>query len=623
MKKVLLQLDTDEHPSPFDAIVAHDADVDVLLSHGGVQPDGVRALVQDAFFTRGMDDLKTMAVWVGGKRVRLGEEILAQVQKAFFGPFRVSVMLDCNGCNTTAATTIARIAKARSLSGSRALVLGLGAVGLRSAVLLQGEGCEVTAASLPADLFDDDRPYHRPHGLGVAEELGLNAREPSDRAELEGLLDDAQIVLCAGPSGVEVLREDVWRKHPSGRTAGRLQRGRAAGHRRHEGDRRPRGLRRQAGTRRAGDRGPEDEGAQGLRPAAVREQRPRARHRRGLRDRQGARLTRVAGVDPGTVSFDICGLDGGEVVFERSFRTADVGADPALLVDALVEGGPFELVLGPAGYGLPLVPVEQVGERELALMLLVREDEPEGRVGVGGMRSIIRALIAARLPLVFGPGAIHLPTIPDYRKWNRIDLGTADKVASVALGIADQAQRLGVDVAETSFVMLELGGAFSAALAVDGGRIVDGCGGSSGPIGARACGAMDAEVAYLIGAALSKRTVFSGGALDSPDGRLALEEGAAKAALALTVSAPAPREILLTGRLAPDMVEALGARLAHVAPVRLAAGAKAAAHGAAMLADGLAGGRYAALVERLGVRDASGSALDHLRIHGAESIRLR
>ena len=334
-------------------------------------------------------------------------------------------------------------------------------------------------------------------------------------------------------------------------------------------------------------------------------------------------MTRVAGVDPGTVSFDICALDDGEVVFERSFRTADVGADPALLVDALVEGGPFELVLGPAGYGLPLVPVEQVGERELALMLLVREDEPEGRVGVGGMRSIIRALIAARLPLVFGPGAIHLPTIPGYRKWNRIDLGTADKVASVALGIADQAQRLGVDFAETSFVMLELGGAFSAALAVDGGRIVDGCGGSSGPIGARACGAMDAEVAYLIGAALSKRTVFSGGALDSPDGPLALEEGAAKAALALTVSVPAPREILLTGRLAPRMVEALGARLAHVAPVRLAAGVKAAAHGAAMLADGLAGGRYAALVDRLGVRDASGSALDHLRIHGAESIRLR
>jgi predicted butyrate kinase (DUF1464 family) len=359
-------------------------------------------------------------------------------------------------------------------------------------------------------------------------------------------------------------------------------------------------------------------------------------------------LSRVAGVDPGTVSFDVCVLDDGDVILERSFRTVEVGADPELLVKTLADVGPFELVLGPAGYGLPLVPAEQVGERELALMLLLREDEPHARVGVGGMRSIVRALIAAGLPLVFGPGAIHLPTIPHYRKWNRIDLGTADKVASVALCIADQARRLGIDFAETSFVMLELGGAFSAALAVDGGRIVDGLGGSVGPIGARACGALDAEAAYLLGASLSKRTVFSGGALDPHgaldlsqglealrrdprhrEGWLALEEGSAKAALALTVSAPAPREILIAGRLgqAPGMAEALGARLGHVAPVRIATGLgehiNAAAQGAAVLADGLAGGRYAALVERLGVRDASGSALDHLRVHGADRIRLR
>ena len=100
-------------------------------------------------------------------------------------------------------------------------------------------------------------------------------------------------------------------------------------------------------------------------------------------------MTRVAGVDPGTFSFDVCVLDGGEVVAERSLRTADVGADPAVLVEALLDDGPFELVLGPAGYGLPLVPASQVGERELALMLLVREDEPHGRVGVGGMRSAL------------------------------------------------------------------------------------------------------------------------------------------------------------------------------------------------------------------------------------------
>jgi predicted butyrate kinase (DUF1464 family) len=358
---------------------------------------------------------------------------------------------------------------------------------------------------------------------------------------------------------------------------------------------------------------------------------------------------RVAGVDPGTVSIDVCALDGGEVLLDESFRSADLALDPAPLVDALVAHRPFDLVLGPAGYGLPLVPGDRVGDRELALMLLLRSDEARARAGIGGMRAMIRALIGAGLPLVFGPGAIHLPTVPEYRKWNRIDLGTPDKVCSAALCIADQAGRLDLDYGETSFIMLELGGAFSAALAIDRGQIVDGLGGSCAPIGSRSCGALDAEVAYLLGAALTKDTVFSGGGLDPrgeldlsapgaldalrgdpgrSEGWLALEEGAVKAVLALMASVPAPREILVAGRLAgaPSLLDALTERLAGVAPVSaptgLGPGAKTAAHGAAVLADGLAGGRYAPLVERLRLREASGSALDHLRMRGAASIRL-
>jgi predicted butyrate kinase (DUF1464 family) len=358
---------------------------------------------------------------------------------------------------------------------------------------------------------------------------------------------------------------------------------------------------------------------------------------------------RVAGVDPGTVSIDLCALDGGEVLLDLSFPAAELALDPAPLVNALVAHRPFDLVLGPAGYGLPLVPGERVGRREMTLMLLLRADEAGTRAGIAGMRAMIRALIGAGLPLVFGPGAIHLPTVPEHRKWNRIDLGTADKVASAALCIVDQAGRLGLAYEETSFIMLELGGAFSAALAIDGGRIVDGLGGSCSPIGARSCGALDAEVAYLLGAALAKETVFSGGALDprgeldlsAPgalealgadpryrEGWLALEEGAVKAALALTLSVPAPREILVSGRLAraPGLLDALTERLAGVAVVGTATGlgtrAKTAAQGAALLADGLAGGRYAPLVERLRLREASGTVLDHLRLRGAESICL-
>jgi len=341
----------------------------------------------------------------------------------------------------------------------------------------------------------------------------------------------------------------------------------------------------------------------------------------------------------------VCALDGGLALLEESFRTADLAADPAPLVDALRPYAPYDLVLGPAGYGLPLVPAAKVGDRELALMVLTRADEPEARAGIAGMRTIVRALIAAGIPLVFGPGAIHLPTVPDHRKWNRIDLGTADKVASAALGIADQAERLRIPYEKTRFVMLELGGGFSAALAVDGGQIVDGLGGSAGPIGARACGALDAEAAYLIGGALSKRTVFSGGALDPSgnvdlgarealerlradprrrDGWLALEEGAAKAALALTASVRAPREVLVAGRLAaaPGLLDALAERLRGVAPVRPALAVKTAVRGAALIADGLAGGTHAPLVARMRLREARGGVLDHLRMHGAERIEL-
>lgn len=213
MKKVLLQLDTDQHPSPFDAIVAHDAGVDVLLSHGGVTPEAVRDLVQGAFFTRAPGDA-SIAVWVGGSDVGAGEEILDKVQATYFGPFRLSAMLDSDGCNTTAATAIAMIAKARDLSGRRAVIVGVGPVGLRSATLLAQEGCEVLATTIPADVLGTDS-YRRPRGLAVAERLGIDAREPADRAEMEAVLEGANIVVAAGPAGVQVLSKKAWSANPT------------------------------------------------------------------------------------------------------------------------------------------------------------------------------------------------------------------------------------------------------------------------------------------------------------------------------------------------------------------------------------------------------------------------
>jgi predicted butyrate kinase (DUF1464 family) len=337
-------------------------------------------------------------------------------------------------------------------------------------------------------------------------------------------------------------------------------------------------------------------------------------------------------------------LEDGEPVVEQVFDTGSLRSDSDPLLEALARHGPYAVVYGPSGYGLPLVAAADVGERELAEMVLVRPDEARADIGVGGMRSLLRSLARSGLPVVFGPGVIHLPTVPRHRKYNRIDLGTADKVCAAACAIVEQAARRAIPLDETAMVLVELGGGFTAALAIDQGQIVDGMGGSSGPLGMRAAGALDGELAYLLGPALGKDTLYSGGALD-PTGELeitdlealwssaehaegwtALLEGAAKAVRALVVSVPAPHEIVVSGRLArlPQLTTALSHALADIAPVvALVPGrASTAAHGGALLADALAGGPHGVLAELLRLRESRGSALDYLRVAGAEAITL-
>jgi len=191
-------------------MVAFDSGVpDELLRYGGVEPDAVRGLVQSAYFTRPPGD-SNLAVWVGGSSVGAGEEVLEKVKASFFGPFRLSVMLDSNGCNTTACTTVARLANEIDLDGRRAVIVGAGAVGLRAAKLLIDEGCDVTVSGIPKDRFEG-REYRRARGLNTAEERGMRIAEPEDDEALRQLLDGASIVLAAGPAGIELLPEDVWR----------------------------------------------------------------------------------------------------------------------------------------------------------------------------------------------------------------------------------------------------------------------------------------------------------------------------------------------------------------------------------------------------------------------------
>src|SRR6266581_126577 len=149
-RKILIQLDGNAQPSVFDRVVAVDAGADEVFSYGGVKPEQVRDLVHGAIFTRGPKDLKRTALFIGGSDVGTGERLLAEACRHMIPQFglRVSVMLDANGANTTAAAAVRAAARHLLLQGVPALVLGgTGPVGQRVARLLAREGAIVRVGS--------------------------------------------------------------------------------------------------------------------------------------------------------------------------------------------------------------------------------------------------------------------------------------------------------------------------------------------------------------------------------------------------------------------------------------------------------------------------------------------
>lgn len=212
LSKILLCLDTDLQPSVFDAVVAVDAGVDQLLRHGGVAPDDVRNLVYGAMFTRGPSDLKNTAVFIGGSDVAVGEKLLAKARECFFGPMRVSVMLDSNGSNTTAAAAVLCARKHMELVGSDATVLAAtGSVGRRVVRLLAREGASVRVASRQLSraqqVCDDVRK--------LVPDAKLEAWETRDDESVRAAVDGATLVVAAGAPAIELLPEAVRRESKS------------------------------------------------------------------------------------------------------------------------------------------------------------------------------------------------------------------------------------------------------------------------------------------------------------------------------------------------------------------------------------------------------------------------
>lgn len=200
--KILFQFDVDAHPSSFDSVVAVDAGVDHLFQYGNVDESVVEGLVHGGMFTRGGDDLKNTAIFIGGNNVVQAEALFRAVQKAFFGPVRVSVMLDASGCNTTAAAAVASASKHLALKGATAVVLGgTGPVGRRVAQMLVSQGSHVILASRLLDRAESACQDI----TGKLPDASIEAAAPEEDSAKLAMLSRAEIVVACGAAGIELV----------------------------------------------------------------------------------------------------------------------------------------------------------------------------------------------------------------------------------------------------------------------------------------------------------------------------------------------------------------------------------------------------------------------------------
>jgi len=211
MKKLLFLFDTDPYASVFDTVVAYDGGADRVTGYANVTPDNVGTLVDGTIFTRGGKEKQNTAIFVGGGDMAKGEALLKAVQKKFFGPFRVSVMLDPNGSNTTAAAGVALLAKAKKLKGKKAVVLaGTGPVGMRAAAMLAQEGADVTLTSR-----SKERAEKAAQAIEARFGVKVTPVQGGDEAARAKDLEGAQIVFAAGAIGVELVKTSHWEDNPA------------------------------------------------------------------------------------------------------------------------------------------------------------------------------------------------------------------------------------------------------------------------------------------------------------------------------------------------------------------------------------------------------------------------
>jgi len=351
-------------------------------------------------------------------------------------------------------------------------------------------------------------------------------------------------------------------------------------------------------------------------------------------------LYRVIGIDPGSKSWDFFGLENKEIILDTSIPSSELIEEPSKALKIIKSVKKIDLIVAPSGFGLPLKKVTDINEEDIFLALLKFDKKEKNKlIGLG---EILRLMKAEKLPGIIIPGVKHLPTVPRFRKINKIDMGTADKLCTAVTGIRDQVERLNVSPKNTNFIMVEIGYGFTSVLAIENGQVIDGIGGSN-IMGFRACGSLDGELAYLINK-INKKDIYSGGlsfiaghldltlkeimmlAKKDPQTKMAFNayiSELTKAIFAISSSFSSKNkitEIIISVRSSDlqFIIDLISDSLGNLFPVKLmknyAKISKHAAQGAAFIANGLLGGEFEPIISNLKIKEAKGSILDDIYI---------
>lgn len=201
-----------KHMSPFDVNMALDAGYDAVVPYTQVSVEEIKGLVQDAIFSRPPHDGPRTGFFIGGKNAVTALDMMNEAWEAMMPPFALSIFADPAGSFTTAGAMVACVTKSlkektgTGFSGKKVSVFGgTGVVSFSSAVLTAAEGAEVKLIGYDGDARVKRLAADMQSRFNVQVEGVDGSSEDKRRDAASG----AEVILCAGPAGVQVISADV------------------------------------------------------------------------------------------------------------------------------------------------------------------------------------------------------------------------------------------------------------------------------------------------------------------------------------------------------------------------------------------------------------------------------